>query len=112
MTDQTNVVTLEGQRKPAVPEFITMGTIEQMNDDQLDAMVSAIRVRRMNSYVIYKQTKAEKDKLEQDKTRAKIEKKCEQIIKTVNAADKALDKLEQQISELRGLRLQAGMELI
>ena len=112
MTEASNVVKLEGQRAPVVPEFITMGDIERMSDDELDAMVAAIRTRRMNSYVIYKQTKAEKEALQQDKTRAKIEKKCEQIIKTINASDKALDKLEQQISELRGLRLQAGMELI
>lgn len=112
MEGSNNVVALEGQRKPVVPEFITMSDIEAMSDDELDAMVSAIRTRRMNSYVIYKQTKAEKEKLDQDKVRVRIEKKCEQIIKTINASDKALDKLEQQISELRGLRLQAGMELI
>ena len=112
MEGGNNVVTLEGQRKPVVPEFITMSDIEAMSDDELDSMVSAIRTRRMNSYVIYKQTKDEKDKLDQDKARARIEKKCEQIIKTLNASDKALDKLEQQIRELRGLRLQAGMELL
>lgn len=112
MSDASNIVKLEGQRPPVVPEFITMGDIECMTDDELDAMISAIRTRRMNSYLIYKQTKEEKEALQRDKVRAKIEKKCEQIIKTLNASDKALDKLEQQISELRGLRLQAGMELI
>lgn len=110
MTD--NVVRLEGQRKPTVPEFITMKDIEAMTDEELDALVAAIRTRRMNMYLIYKQTKAEKDKLAQDKVRAKIEKKCEQIIKTLNASDKALEKLEHQIAELRGLRLQAGMAFL
>lgn len=112
MTEAVNVVKLEGQRKPIVPEFITAKDIDAMTDDELDALVAAIQTRRLQSYVIYKQTKEEKDAVEHGKVRAKIEKKCTQIIKTINASDKALDKLEQQISELRGLRLQAGMELI
>lgn len=111
MTD-ANVVTLTPKTKPIVPEFITAKDIDEMNDDELDTLVSAIRTRRLASYHVYKQTKDEKNKLEQGKTREKIEKKCEQIIKDINAADKALDKMEQHISELRGLRLQAGMELI
>ena len=108
----TNVVRLEPKTKPVVPEFIRASDIDAMSDDELDAMVSAIRTRRLASYQIYKQTRDEKAKLEQDKTRAKIDKKCDQIIKDINAADKALEKMEQHIAELRGLRLQAGMELI
>lgn len=108
----SNVVALGAVSKPLIPEFITRSDIDAMDDEQLDAMVSAIRTRRMVSYHIYKQTKDEKDAVAQGKARERIDKKCEQIIKTLNASDKALDKLEQQISELRGLRLQAGMELI
>lgn len=106
------VVELTGQRKPVIPEFITPSDIDAMDDDQLDAMVSAIRTRRLRSYHIYKQTKEEKNALAQSKIRDKIDRKCEQIIKTIDASNKALDKLEKQISELRGLRLQANMELI
>lgn len=111
MTD-TNVVKLEPKNKPVIPEFITAKDVDAMSDDELDALVSAIRTRRLASYHVYKQTKDEKNKLEADKTKLKIDKKCEQIIKDINAADKALDKMEQHIAELRGLRLQAGMELI
>lgn len=96
----------------AVPDFITPASIAEMNDEQLDALVAAIQARRMRPYEIYKRTKEEKHALEQSKAREKIDKKCEQIIKTINAADKALEKLEHQIAELRGLRLQAEMELI
>lgn len=112
MNDATNVVTLEGQRKPLVPEFITAKDIDSMTDDELDAMIASIRTRRLQSYLMYKQTKDEKDALAHDKVRVRIEKKCDQILRTIDASNKNLDKLEQQISELRGLRLQAGMALI
>lgn len=108
----TNVVELAVATKPAVPEFITASDIDAMTDDELDTMLAAIRTRRMNSYLIYKQTKDEKDQLERDKARLKIEKKCEQIIKVLNAIDDRMEKLETRINELRGLRLQAGMELV
>lgn len=107
-----NVVKLAPVKTETVPEFITYRDIEAMSDDELDALVSAIRVRRMNSYLIYKQTKAEKESLEQDKARQRIEKKCEQIIKKINTIDAQLEGLEKFIAELRGLRLQAGMSVL
>jgi hypothetical protein len=96
----------------AVPEFITMSDIEHMSDEQLDAMVAAIRARRMNSYVIYKRTKEEKDAVSDAKTKARIEKKCEMIIKQLNKLDDGTETLERYIAELRGLRLQAGLALV
>lgn len=106
------VVQLVPKTKPAIPEFITAKDIDAMSDDELDALVAAIRTRRLASYHVYKQTKEEKDALERDKVRAKIEKKCEQIIRDINAADKALEKMETHIAELRGLRLQAGLAVM
>lgn len=110
MTD--NIIQMPPTSKPKIPEFITRSDIDAMSDDELDAMIAAIRVRRMKSYAVYKQTKDEKAKVELEKVRVKIDKKCEQIIKDINSCDKSLDKLEQHIAELRGLRLQADMELI
>lgn len=112
MSEQSNVVKLEPRKVDTVPEFITAKNIEQMTDEELDALVRAIQTRRLASYHVYKQTKDEKEKLDRDKAREKIEKKCGQIIKDLNASEKALDNLEKHIAELRGLRLQAGMELI
>lgn len=112
------VVTLAEHRKQPdakddpVPDFITRENIMAMTDEQLDAMLSAIRVRRMKSYAIYNQTKQEKNALEQGKARERVEKKCEQIIKKLNTIDKQLDDLERFVAELRGLRVQAGLEII
>lgn len=108
----TNVTVLEPKSRPAIPEFITMTDVEKMSDEELDALVAAIRTRRMISHQIYQQTKAEKASIERGKTQARIEKKCEQIIKKLNSIDKQMEDLERYIAELRGLRLQAGMELI
>lgn len=106
----TNVVKLEPRKD--VPDFITRHDISSMTDDQLDAMVSAIQTRRMAPVHIYKQTLAEKAQIQQEKDRIKIEKKCEQIIKKINMIDKHSEDLEKYISELRGLRLQAGLSVL
>jgi hypothetical protein len=108
-TTQTTAVT---QKQPDVPEFITRSDIASMDDDQLDALVAAIRTRRMLSYEIYKRTKSERGLVDEAKFQTKLDKKCEQIIKKIDTLDKQLEVLEHHIAELRGLRLQAGLTLI
>ena len=98
--------------EPSVPDFITMSDIDKMTDDELDAMLAAIRTRRMTSYHIYKRTADEKEHITEAKAKARVEKKCEQIIKKLNTLDKGFDDLERFIAELRGLRLQAGLEIM
>ncbi len=95
-----------------VPSFISMEDIDKMDDEQLDAMLAAIRTRRMNSYSIYKKTREEKAVVTEKAVKAKIDKRCEMIIKKLNMIDKNMDDLERYVAELRGLRLQAGLELI
>lgn len=111
MTDD-KIVELKPKTKPIIPEFITPADIDSYNDEQLDAMIAAIQVRRMSSYHVYKQTKDEKDALASSKAKEKIEKKCDQIIRKLNTIDKGIEDLERYVSELRGLRLQAEMAVI
>lgn len=114
----SNVVELKTARPPAltnkkdIPDFITRVDIAQMPDDQLDEMLTAIRDRRMHSYAIYKQTQDQREEIEQERVKERIEKKCTQIIKKMNLLDKHTDDLEKFINELRGLRIQAGLEII
>jgi chaperonin cofactor prefoldin len=109
-----NVVQLhkQSEQKEPVPEFITMSDIEKMTDEQLDEMLQAIRNRRLASYAVYRKSKDEINLLSTEKAKAKIEKKCEQIIKKLNTIDKQMDDLERYINELRGLRLQVGLEFM
>lgn len=108
----SEVVQLEPKSKPKIPEFIKMSDVRDMTDDQLDEMLAAIRTRRMVNFSIYRATEDEKSAINAGKVREKIDKKCDQIIKDLNTIDKAFEKLEQHIAELRGLRLQAEMTLI
>ena len=75
-------------------------------------MLAAIRSRRLASYQVYKATRDQQNQINEEKARAKVEKKCEQIIKKLNTIDKNMEQLETFIAELRGLRLQAGMEFM
>lgn len=95
-----------------VPEFISKADIDKMTDEQLDDMIAAIRTRRMNSFAIYKKTKEDKQHVTDAALRVKIDKKCEMVIKKLNMIDKNMDDLERYIAEIRGLRLQAGLEFM
>ena len=93
-----------------IPDFITPKTINDMNDDQLEQMLNLIRLRRMQSTMVYERTKAEKDALAQNKARDMLEKKAEQVWNELDKVFKNLDKLELRVNELRGLRVQAGLD--
>jgi hypothetical protein len=111
-----NVVQLQVPAKNAeetkVPEFISMSDIEKMTDDELDAMITAIQARRLASYHVYKQSKDQINQLTTEKAKVKIEKKCDQIIRKLNTIDKHMEDFERMINELRGLRLQVGLEFM
>lgn len=95
-----------------VPDFITRETIEHMNDDQLDEMLEGIRTRRMQAHLIYQQHVEAKEQAAMLKAAAKLDKKCEQIIKSLDSVDKQLIKLERYVQELRSLRIEGGLSLI
>ena len=106
-----NIVRI-GDGKPVPPDFVTRVDIGTMTDEQLDEFIAKIKLRRMASFIIYQQTMADAEVVAEEKARAKLDKKLTQISKTIDTMDKQFDKLEQQINELRGLRIQAGMQVL
>lgn len=112
MSDTSNIIQLVKPKREGVPEFITPKDIQDMTDEQLDNLVAAIRTRRSNSFLIYAQTKRDKEALSTVKDVERIEKKCVQIIKAIDKIDGYLEKLETNIAELRGLRLQVGLPIL
>lgn len=94
------------------PDFITRVDINKMNDQQLDELIAAIRSRRLLSFYIYEQTQNDLEAVRVEKAKVQIEKTSEQIIKTLNTLDKQFEKLETQVHKLRGLRIQAGLNVI
>lgn len=116
---ENNVVDMRQHRKDGketstddVPDFITRVDISQMNDDELDLMLESIRLRRMTAVMIHQETVADREKIEQERARERVDKKCEMIERKLASTQKQLDVLEKYINELRGLRIQAGLEII
>lgn len=102
----TNVVSM---KTASVPEFIDRFDLDKMSDDEIEAMVVAIRTRRMKSFVVYQETKKEKAAVKQEKLKVRIEVKCEQFIKKLATIDKQLEALEKYANEIRGMRIEAGL---
>lgn len=95
-----------------IPDFIDRIDIGRMNDEQLEQLLTGIKKRRMSSFVIYERTQKDKDKITREKAKGKIDVKCTQIIKKLNMIDRHYEQLETMIQTLRGLRVEAGLEII
>lgn len=112
----TNLTVVPFKPNPEPPnseeDFITRHDIRSMSDDALDEFLNAIRVRRMASYETYKRTVADKQAVLEERALEKLDKKCEQIVKKLATIDKQFEDLETYVNQLRGLRIQAGLELI
>lgn len=95
--------------KVDIPDFITPPDITSMSDAQLEQVLNLIRMRRLQSAMLYEKTQQEKTQLEETKARMQLEKKAEQVFKELDRAFAILDKLELRVNEMRALRIQAGL---
>lgn len=96
--------------KVLLPDFVRPIDIIDMNDEQLEALLNLVRVRRLTSTMIYERTQEEKTELRETRAKEQLEVKCEQVWKELDRTFKNLEKLEQKINEMRALRIQAGMQ--
>lgn len=110
MTD-TNIVSIR-DGEPVAPDFVTRVDINSMSDAQLDEFIGKIRLRRMASFIIYQTTLADAEAVAEEKAKTKLDKKLSMVSKTIETLDKNFEKLETQINEVRGLRIQAGLSVI
>jgi hypothetical protein len=93
-----------------IPDFIAQSDISKLSDDQLDQLINLIRLRRLNSTLQYERTMREKEQLTLSKAREQLEKKCVQVFKELDRSLTVLEKLELRINEMRGLRIQVGLD--
>lgn len=93
-----------------IPDFIRPADISTMTDVQLEQVLNLVRMRRMQSALTYEKTREETAAVAAGRARAALVKKSEQVFTSLSKAFGILDKLEVQISELRALRVQAGLE--
>jgi hypothetical protein len=93
-----------------LPDFVRPVDIAEMNDEQLEALVNLLRLRRLTSTMIYERTQEEKQELRESRAKEQLDVKCEQVWKELERTLKNLEKLELKINEMRALRIQAGMQ--
>ena len=96
--------------KTEIPDFITPPDIGKMSDAQLEQVLGLVRLRRMQSQMIYERTQTEKARVTEDKAKQQLEKKSEQVFNELEKVFKNLDKLEIRVNEMRALRVQAGLD--
>jgi len=105
---------LAGEKQPAggdgIPEFIKPADISTFTDDQLDQLINLIRLRRLNSTLLYERTMREKEQLTMSKAREQLDRKCVQVFNEIERAFNTLEKLELRVNEMRALRIQAGLD--
>jgi len=122
MTDERRVINL-AQRKlerlgglPApdiavsIPEFIEPSDISKMSDEQLEQVLQLVRLRRMQSTLIYEQTQVQKQQIQDEKNYMRLDKAGIKVFTKMEKAFKALDDLELAVNEMRAWRLQSGLE--
>jgi hypothetical protein len=111
---QRRMQLLAGETQPTgaegLPEFIAPADISKMSDEQLDQLINIIRLRRLNSTMLYERTMREKDQLTMGRARELLEKKCATVWRDIDKALTHLEKLELHINQMRALRLQCNLE--
>lgn len=93
-----------------VPEFIMPANISQLTDEQVDELLEGIRARRMQKLIVYAETMKKRELAVAAKLEAQFDKKLSQFNKQLVTVDKALEKLDKLTNEIRGLRLQLGLD--
>ena len=90
-------------------DFITRHDIMSMSDDDLDTMVKNIQARRILPAAQARRTKEDTSHVSEDKARAALEKKCDQIMSLLEQLEQKEGTLLKRIHEMRLLRMSAGL---
>jgi len=97
--------------QPPPPDFIDPANLADYHDDEAEAMIEAIRARRLHALHVYEQSKREAAERKHTVDVAALEKQCVMLAKDIERVSKALDALEKRVNRVRALRLQLGMEM-
>lgn len=110
-----NVVSMEQLRRDAatavpasdtIPEFIKPKSIIDMTDTEADAFLVDLRNRRLRAQQLLKQANEQKAAIASAAARMKIEKKAAMVQRAEERVGAAIEKLEEQLFQLRALILQ------
>lgn len=91
-------------------EFVQPPDISELTDEQIDVLLDGIRARRMQKFSLYKETMAAKEEAKTEKMKERLEKKLAQFNRALGVLQKNEEKLHTIANEVRGLRLQMGID--
>jgi hypothetical protein len=86
-------------------------SVAELSDEDLDKLLLVKREARMMAQVIYERALATRMRAKEDKLRDTIDKKLKQFEKSIESADKAIDRMWRLCNEVRALRLQLSGEV-
>ena len=94
------------------PDFITPRHIEDLSEEEQDQLVHYLRVDRVAASTLAAHTRKDvgSGRVSSQTIANRITKKCDMISKKIEQMEKQQEMLDRYFQELRGLRLQAGMD--
>lgn len=92
--------------KAAADTPIKLASIEQMTSDEIDAMLIAIRERRLKPVRDYEEMLNMKAAAKKEMLQKQYDRHMSMFKKELERVDKALDKIDQRAIQLRALRMQ------
>jgi predicted HTH domain antitoxin len=90
----------------ALDSEVHRATIAELDDATLDAMLDALRERRLRLAKDYEAKQREKDAARSVRVREMYNKQLVMVEKAIATADKALDKAADKLNKMRAFRLE------
>lgn len=87
---------------------IHRATLRELTHEQLVVLIQEMQERRMRAQTAYEDAQAAKKAIKDEKDKLLYEKRLEQIFKSMESADKALEKVSKYLVEVQALRLTIG----
>lgn len=81
-------------------------TVDKMTDEQVDVMLTGIRERRMQSFVVFQEAELLRKETRNEKLRDKIEQHNKMLSKELATLDKAIEKVEQRVLKIRAAKME------
>ena len=93
------------------PDFIDPKCITDMSVEEFDRHIDRIRVERLKAVRLYKKKLADRQAIEDEKARVKLDKLYEMLGKDVDAVDKVLTRMCERFIKVQAFRLQLGIDI-
>lgn len=103
----TNVIALRPEQEAMADEILPK-SIASMTDDEIEKLVTVIRLRRGNMNVLVAEAQSAARRLDTANVGARIEKLAASMEKKLETLDKAIEYIIDNSAKIRALRLQAG----